>query len=556
MCLFDVLFNDRKAIFSVSRFVPLNFKFFRNKVIYYLCILTSVASQNAVSAETFIPSLELQGHRGARGLAPENTLPAFHLAYHYGMTTIELDTTLTADGHLIVHHDTHMNTQLCILSAEEQTHSRPILSFTLQALQGLDCGSLPNPRFPNQVRQKAHPPTISEVIALEDLWSAKPLYNIEIKTDALHSDEHKRQAVEALGQELSSLVKEHESLWSRVTLQSFDFEILKLARSILPKVRRSALFEPMIDRSVNPPTVVIGDERVMIEAARKLKVNVISPYHVTVTKALIAGAHSEGIKVIPWTVNEPNRMRHLIALGVDGIISDYPDRLAKLVTLLGTNVECRTRHRDAQCLEPIKTFVDRSSWSPLIDLKDVDDSIEVEMRYARRENFLGRPVIGYQAERCLLTKPAAKALSRAQKALQESDLSLKVYDCYRPQRSVDDFVRWAKNLRDQKMKGRYYPDVDKSELFRRGYIAKRSGHSRGSTVDLTINGLDMGTEWDFFGVESHTLYPHHSIEIRAHRALLTHIMKAHGFVNYEREWWHFTLSSEPIPALYFDHKID
>ena len=131
-----------------------------------------------------------------------------------------------------------------------------------------------------------------------------------------------------------------------------------------------------------------------------------------------------------------------------------------------------------------------------------------------------------------------------------------MFDCYRPQRAVNDFIAWARDLEDQTMKAQYYPSVAKADLFRLGYIAERSGHSRGSTIDLTIEGLDMGTPWDFFGVESHTRYPHAPQSVRANRALLVSVMWRHGFTNYEKEWWHFTLSPEPLPHLYLDLPIE
>ncbi len=119
-------------------------------------------------------------------------------------------------------------------------------------------------------------------------------------------------------------------------------------------------------------------------------------------------------------------------------------------------------------------------------LKDVDPTIEQEIRYYGDHNFLGRPVAGYEAPECILTKQAAEALRAVQRELEGSRLSLKVYDCYRPQRAVDDFVAWSKDVADQTMKAEFYPRVDKARVFELGYIAEKSGHTRGSTVDLTI----------------------------------------------------------------------
>lgn len=195
----------------------------------------------------------------------------------------------------------------------------------------------------------------------------------------------------------------------------------------------------------------------------------------------------------------------------------------------------------------------------LVRLVDVDTSIQQAVRYAGPDNFVGETIDGYLASQIMLTLEAAAALSRAQQTATEKGLSLLVYDGYRPQRAVDHFVRWGKDLSDIRRKPAHYPAVAKSELFERGYIAERSGHSRGSTVDVTLtaNGkpLDMGTAFDFFGAESHTDSPDISLAARANRRLLVNIMAEAGFRNYPREWWHYTLINEPYPDTYFDMPI-
>lgn len=182
-------------------------------------------------------------------------------------------------------------------------------------------------------------------------------------------------------------------------------------------------------------------------------------------------------------------------------------------------------------------------------------SIEFAMRYAGRDNFIGSPVDGYAASVCYLSNEAADALKKVQQSLKEESLSLIVFDCYRPQRAVDHFVRWAKDLNDTKMKSLYYPDVAKKELFREGYIAARSGHSRGSTVDLGIVGLDMGTPFDFFDPRSHTQSKAVTQQQHKNRMRLKQVMEANGFQNYAEEWWHFTLKEEPFRESYFDFTI-
>lgn len=183
-------------------------------------------------------------------------------------------------------------------------------------------------------------------------------------------------------------------------------------------------------------------------------------------------------------------------------------------------------------------------------------SIEFAMRYAGRDNFIGSPVDGYAASVCYLTNEAADALKKVQQSLKEESLGLIVFDCYRPQRAVDHFVRWAKDLNDTKMKRLYYPDVAKKELFKKGYIAARSGHSRGSTVDLSIEGFDMGTPFDFFDVRSHTDSSEVTRQQHKNRMKLKQVMETNGFQNYAGEWWHFTLKDEPFSKTYFDFEID
>ena len=188
-------------------------------------------------------------------------------------------------------------------------------------------------------------------------------------------------------------------------------------------------------------------------------------------------------------------------------------------------------------------------------LSDIESSIQEDMRYASAHNFLGVPVKGYAKPKCILTQEAAIALAEVQLELSAKSMSLKVYDCFRPQRAVNHFVEWAKNLSDQKTKSEFYPYVDKANLFRDGYIAEHSGHSRGSTVDLTIASLDFGTEFDYFDPTANTDNPKVSVEAKKNRALLKSVMEKHGFKNLKEEWWHYTLVAELYPTQYFDFEI-
>jgi len=194
----------------------------------------------------------------------------------------------------------------------------------------------------------------------------------------------------------------------------------------------------------------------------------------------------------------------------------------------------------------------------LVDAASIVPGLAVEMRYFGSENFVGRPIAGYEAPVCLLSRPAAIALNEAQTRLSAFGLGLRVFDCYRPTRAVADFAQWARDPADLKRKADYYPDVDKSRLFELGYIAERSGHSRASTVDLTLANLatgeeiDMGSGYDLFDTLSWPSDPRPSAQQRASRALLQAVMREAGFRPLKEEWWHFTLENEPYPDSYFD----
>lgn len=225
-------------------------------------------------------------------------------------------------------------------------------------------------------------------------------------------------------------------------------------------------------------------------------------------------------------------------------------------------------------------------------LQDIAASILADIRYITPHNFTGEPVDGYREPLCILTRPAAEALLRAQQDFLEDGYTLKVYDCYRPQRAVNDFVAWAENMADQRMKAEFYPRVDKSVLFDDGYIAERSGHSRGSTLDVTLvplsaaasaavsyipgqplvdcaapqglrfpdDSIDMGTGFDCFDTLANTADPRIGGDQAKNRLLLLEGLQRQGFVNYDKEWWHFTYApagvGEPYPDTYFDFPVE
>ncbi|KAL7565703.1 hypothetical protein ACA910_005400 [Epithemia clementina (nom. ined.)] len=214
-----------------------------------------------------------------------------------------------------------------------------------------------------------------------------------------------------------------------------------------------------------------------------------------------------------------------------------------------------------------------------VNVQDVIPGMAVDVRYVSHDNFVGTVISGYQAAKILLTRPAAEALIPVESQLRTMGLGLLIYDGYRPQRAVNQFVEWAlKDANDTRTKHDYYPNiVDKAHLVRDGYIAARSGHSRGSTVDLTImdrtrdgddssaspkqpplhyQTLDMGTPFDWFDPRSWPSSTNNvSATQRAHRLLLRTLMVQAGFRPLDEEWWHFTLIDEPFPNTYFDFVI-
>ena len=203
-----------------------------------------------------------------------------------------------------------------------------------------------------------------------------------------------------------------------------------------------------------------------------------------------------------------------------------------------------------------------ANYDDFVDLADFIPDAILEIRYHTSYNFVGAPVDGYEQPTALLTREAAEALRAVSDELKEQGYRIKIFDAYRPQCAVDHFVRWAADITDTLMKPYFYPDLDKSVLFEQEYIMEKSGHTRGSTVDLTLfdmateREVDMGGTFDWFGEESHpdytaTITP----EQYALRMLLREAMVRHGFKTLDSEWWHFTLRDEPYPDTYFTFPV-
>ncbi len=199
--------------------------------------------------------------------------------------------------------------------------------------------------------------------------------------------------------------------------------------------------------------------------------------------------------------------------------------------------------------------------SDFVLLADMVPGIIQEIRYFSTYNFIGERIDGYEQPCAVITKEAARALKAVSNEMNVKGYRLKIFDAYRPATAVKHFVLWGVDDLDQRMKPFFYPDLEKQSLFKRGYIASKSSHSRGSTVDLTLldmstgKELDMGSPFDYFGEISHPDYKNISDEQYENRMILRNVMLKNGFVPIDCEWWHFTLENEPFPSTYFDFPV-
>jgi glycerophosphoryl diester phosphodiesterase len=274
----------------------------------------------------YIPKFDLQGHRGERGLMPENTIPAFLEALNYGVTTLELDVVITKDGEVLVSHDPYMSHETClkpdgevITPEEERKHN--IYNMTYAETQHYDCGLKLHPRFPDQRKFKITKPLLRNVIAaVEDHIKSFTLYevdyNIEIKS--VKGEEGRYQpAVEEFSEKVFEVINQYLP-WERVVIQSFDFRVLQYWHKKYPKVRLAALVE-------NKKSVAINLKELGFTPS------IYSPEFTLIkSQYTVASLKKKKIRVIPWTVNDTEQMKRMRAWGVDGIITDYPDRAAAL----------------------------------------------------------------------------------------------------------------------------------------------------------------------------------------------------------------------------------
>ena len=203
-----------------------------------------------------------------------------------------------------------------------------------------------------------------------------------------------------------------------------------------------------------------------------------------------------------------------------------------------------------------------SDSSDFISVAELIPDVILDIRYYSTYNFIGERADGYEQPVALLTREAAIALGAVSDELLDKGYRLKIFDAYRPQKAMDHFMRWAKDGKDTRMKEYFYPELEKSDIIPKGYVFERSGHSRGSTVDLTLfdmksgKEVDMGGTFDYFGELSHPDYVGITGEQSSNRMILRDAMTKHGFAPYSAEWWHFTLQNEPFPDTYFTFPVN
>lgn len=288
-------------------------------------ILLFFLSGMNVNAQIFTPKFDLQGHRGARGLKPENTIPAFLLALDSGVTTLEMDVVVTKDNQIIVSHEPWMSSTICTQPDGESIRDRDekkfnIYGMTYEQVRGFDCGSKGNERFPEQQKMKVSKPLLKDVIAaVEDhirSYSQYEVdYNIEIKTTD-DGDGKFHPALLEFSDLVYNLLNEYLPM-ERIVIQSFDFRVLQYWHAKYPAIRLAALVENK--KSVDKNLDELG-----------FRPSIYSPYFELLSADDVKKLQKMKIRVIPWTVNEPKDMKRMLEMGVDGFITDYPNRAAKL----------------------------------------------------------------------------------------------------------------------------------------------------------------------------------------------------------------------------------
>lgn len=278
--------------------------------------------------------IDLQGHRGARGLKPENTWPAFEEAIKYKMVTLELDTVLTKDKRVVIHHDSDTNPIICQNVDGTEIQKKSLYELTLTELQSYDCGSKKNPNFPKQI-----PVPGTKLLSLEEFFEkvlatekkSKEIYEFNIETKFPDDGSAPDSLVKEHTEKLIQIIEKYKVI-ERATIQSFDLRTLSVSKLKNPKIKTSALFVPTYFQGFLM-TIGLGNgyRETILTAAKDKKADIISPYFLYVTPKFVNESHNNSMLVIPWTVNTDKEMRRLVSCGVDGIISDYPDLLDSVV---------------------------------------------------------------------------------------------------------------------------------------------------------------------------------------------------------------------------------
>lgn len=275
----------------------------------------------AVVSSSFAQQIDIQGHRGARGLVPENTIPAFIRAIEEGVTTLELDVVITRDKQVVISHEPFMSADICSKPngepvTEKEMESFNIYQMTFEEVSKFDCGLRGNPRFPDQKKMAVSKPKLIEMIRtierhLIENNLPKVSYNIELKSSPKGDGKSHPQVSEFA--HLVQSVLDQVLTADRYTIQCFDFRVLRYYHQKFPGIRLVALVENM--KGVDGNLKDLG----FVPYA-------YSPYHALLSKKDVETCHEKGMKVVPWTVNDRDRMDKLVNWGVDGIITDYPDR--------------------------------------------------------------------------------------------------------------------------------------------------------------------------------------------------------------------------------------
>ena len=301
---------------------------------FFACSSQDGSSQSSSSTNEVIEQpeapyggLDVQGHRGCRGLLPENTIPAFLKAIDLGVTTLELDVVIGGSEEVVVSHEPWLNHTICKSPDGYSVDKDNELSWNLftmeydEQIKKCDCGSLGNPRFPDQVKMVAYKPLLTDVIETVEAYTKEkglpPVrYNIEIKSmpdgvDLFHP-------APAPFCDLVIPILEAQGIMDRMNLQSFDVAVLQHLHQTRPDIKLAYLIG--LKRTIEEDLEILGFDP-----------DIYSSDHTFVTPELVVYCHEKGIQVIPWTINSEDDMRRFISLGVDGIITDYPDRLIALL---------------------------------------------------------------------------------------------------------------------------------------------------------------------------------------------------------------------------------